>query len=172
VADELLELPKPFKSSFILTDPSSPLWQQVMDLRDRIAQMLHRAATIMRDGDAGESESVEPVKFTVTTIGTLLTSYGVKNKQYSGAQVSFSGMQASKKIYEGQRKHLVSRCDTCRAMVAEIVQRYVFMAAASVHHREFALYWPSGAVLTTWQRTDWLRCSSTGDGLLWMTSSL
>lgn len=79
---------------------------------------LHTAASAMRD--AGESDnSVEAVRMLVTTIGTLLTAYGIRSKQFSNAQTAYTGMLSSKKMYEGQRKH----------------QRNVFMAAASVHHQ-------------------------------------
>ncbi len=79
---------------------------------------MHHAASVMRD--AGESDnSVETVRLLVTTIGTLLTAYGIRSKQFSNAQAAYTGMMASKKLYENQRKH----------------HRSIFMAAISVHHQ-------------------------------------
>lgn len=70
--------------------------------------------------DAGESDnSVETVKSLVTVIGTYLTAYGIRSKQYSNAQAAYSGMQSTKSLYESQRKY----------------HRTVFMAAASVHNQ-------------------------------------
>ncbi len=80
--------------------------------------MLHLAASAMRG--AGDSDSsVEPVKLVVTTIGTFLTAYGIRGKQYSNAQTAFSSMQITKRIYESQNKH----------------HRSIFLAAASLHHQ-------------------------------------
>jgi proteasome activator subunit 4 len=79
---------------------------------------LHRAASALRD--AGESDnSVETVRLLVTTIGTFLTAYGIRSKQFSNAQAAYSGMLNTKKLYESQKKH----------------HRSIFMAAASVHHQ-------------------------------------
>ncbi|ORY33092.1 putative membrane protein [Naematelia encephala] len=118
VVPELLKLPAPYKSGLILTDIQDPRYQHVAKFRARIASMLHQAASAMRD--AGESDnSVETVKILVTTIGTFLTAYGIRSKQFGNAQAAYSGMLSSKKLYESQRKH----------------HRSIFMAAASVHHQ-------------------------------------
>ena len=70
--------------------------------------------------DAGESDnSVETVKSLVTVIGTFLTAYGIRSKQYTNAQNAYSGMQNTKSLYESQRKY----------------HRTIFMAAASVHNQ-------------------------------------
>lgn len=114
----MLALPPPFKSGLVLTEWEDKRYQQVHGFRTRVGETLHRAASVMRD--AGESDnSVETVKFLVTTIGTLLTAYGIRSKQFSNAQNAYTGMMASKKLYESQRKH----------------HRSIFMAAASVHHQ-------------------------------------
>lgn len=115
---EMLDLPKPFKAGLILTDPSDPRHQHVTAFRRRVGETLHRAASVMRD--AGESEnSVETVKTLVTVIGTYLTTYGIKQKQFNNAQNAYSAMQNTKTMYESQRKH----------------HRTIFMAAASVHNQ-------------------------------------
>jgi proteasome activator subunit 4 len=118
VDPELLKLPKPYKSGLLLSNPDDPRYQKVLDIRARIGEILHRAASAMRD--AGESDnSVEVVRLVVTTIGTLLTAYGIRSKQYNNAQAAYASMQGQKRLYEGQTKH----------------HRSIFMAAASVHHQ-------------------------------------
>nr|XP_019049698.1 proteasome activator subunit 4 [Kwoniella bestiolae CBS 10118]OCF28628.1 proteasome activator subunit 4 [Kwoniella bestiolae CBS 10118] len=115
---EILKLPPPYKSGLILTNPDDPRYQHVADFRTRVGETLHRAATAMRT--AGQSDnSVDTVKLLVTTIGTYLTAYGVRSKQFSSAQNAYTGMMATKKMYESQRKH----------------HRSIFLAAASVHHQ-------------------------------------
>ncbi|WWD21364.1 hypothetical protein CI109_105848 [Kwoniella shandongensis] len=115
---ELLTLLPPYKSGLILTNPDDPRYQHVAAFRERVGETLHRAASAMRT--AGQSDnSVEGVKLVVTTIGTFLTAYGVRSKQFSNAQTAYSGMMATKKMYESQRKH----------------HRTIFLAAASVHHQ-------------------------------------
>ncbi|WVQ63803.1 uncharacterized protein L199_001958 [Kwoniella botswanensis] len=115
---EILKLPPPYKSGLILTNPDDPRYQHVAGFRARVGETLHRAATAMRN--AGQSDnSVDTVKLLVTTIGTYLTAYGVRSKQFSSAQNAYTGMMATKKMYESQRKH----------------HRSIFLAAASVHHQ-------------------------------------
>lgn len=113
-----MNLPKPFKAGLILSDPSDPRHQHVSSFRRRVGETLTRAASVMRD--AGESDnSVETVKSLVTVIGTFLTAYGIRAKQFSNAQAAYSGMQSTKSSYESQRKY----------------HRTIFMAAASVHNQ-------------------------------------
>lgn len=115
---ELLKLPQPYKSGLLLTKDDDPRYEHILSIRRRMGEALHRAASAMRN--AGESDnSVESVRLLVSTIGTLLTAYGIRSKQFSNAQNAYSGIMASKKMYEGQRKH----------------HRSIFMAAASVHHQ-------------------------------------
>lgn len=115
---EMLHLPKPYKSGLLLTDGDDPRHERVLAIRQRMGEALTRAATAMRD--AGESDnSVETVRLLVATISTLLTAYGIRSKQFSNASTAYSSIMASKKMYEGQRKH----------------HRSIFMAAASVHHQ-------------------------------------
>jgi proteasome activator subunit 4 len=115
---EILQLPKPYKSGLLLTKADDPQYERILAIRQRMGEALHRASNVMRD--AGESDnSVETVRLLVSTIGTLLTAYGIRSKQFSNAQNAYSGMMSSKKMYEGQRKH----------------HRSIFMAAASVHHQ-------------------------------------
>jgi len=115
---EMLQLPKPYKSGLLLTKGDDPRYDHILAIRQRMGEVLHRAASAMRT--AGESDnSVETVRLLVSTIGTLLTAYGIRSKQFSNAQNAYSGMMSSKKMYEGQRKH----------------HRSIFMAAASVHHQ-------------------------------------
>ena len=115
---EIIDLPPKYKSSILLQNPADPRYQQLMEIRRRIGEALTRAATAMRD--AGQSDnSVESVKLLVTTMGTLLTSYGIRSKQFSAAQTALSGIMASKKLYGGQRKF----------------HRSIYLAAASVHHQ-------------------------------------
>ena len=115
---DMLKLPPPFKCGVLLQDPEDPRYQQVLEIRRLIGETLTRAASAMRD--AGESDnSVEAVKLLVTTMGTLLTAYGIKAKQFSTAQNALTGIMAQKKLYEGQRKF----------------HRSIFLAAASVHHQ-------------------------------------
>lgn len=115
---EILRLPPSFKSGLLLTKPDDPRFQNVMSFRSTAGETLHRAAVLMRG--AGESDnSVDTVKLLVTTIGTLLTAYGIRSKQFSNAQAAYTGMMASKKLYEGQRKH----------------HRSILMAGVSVHHQ-------------------------------------
>ncbi|KAK8843981.1 hypothetical protein IAR55_006774 [Kwoniella newhampshirensis] len=115
---ELVQLLPPYKSGLILTDPEDPRYQHVAKFRERVGETLHRAASAMKM--AGQSDnSVEGVKLIVTTIGTFLTAYGVRSKQFSNAQTAYSGMMATKKMYESQRKH----------------HRSIFLAGASVHHQ-------------------------------------
>jgi proteasome activator subunit 4 len=83
-----------------------------------VGQTLHIAASATHN--VGESDnSVESVRSLVITIGTYLTTYGLKAKQFSGAQAAYAGMQSTKKMYDSQRKF----------------HRSVFMGAATVHHQ-------------------------------------
>ena len=114
----MLQLPKPYKSGLLLTRDDDPRYEHVLPIPQRMGEALHRAASAMRD--AGESDnSVETVRLLVSTIGTLLTAYGIRSKQFSNAQNAYSAIMGSKKMYDGQRKH----------------HRSIFMAAASVHHQ-------------------------------------
>lgn len=116
--EEMLSGGPKYRSSALLQNPDDPRYQHVAAFRARVGDMLHRAANAFRD--AGESDSsVEAVKLLVTTIGTWLTAYGIRSKQYSGAQTAYAGLLANKRVYESQRKQ----------------HRSVFMAAASVHHQ-------------------------------------
>ncbi|WVR08974.1 hypothetical protein IAU60_006033 [Kwoniella sp. DSM 27419] len=116
--EETLSLMPPYKSGLILANPQDPRFQHVAGFRNRVGEVLHRAACVMRT--AGQSDnSVDTVKLLVTTIGTYLTAYGVRSKQYGSAQNAYTGMMATKKMYESQRKH----------------HRTIFLAAASVHHQ-------------------------------------
>lgn len=113
---ELLDLPKPFKSGLVLTDPSDPRYQHIAAFRKRIGETLHRAAAALKE--AGESDnSVDTIKILVTTIGTYLTAYGLRSKAFAAAQSAYSSLSSSKRIYDSQRKH----------------HRGVYMAALSVH---------------------------------------
>ena len=115
---EIIDLPPKYKSSILLQNPADPRYQNIMEIRRRIGEALTRAATAMRD--AGQSDnSVESVKLLVITMGTLLTAYGIRSKQFSAAQSALSGIMASKKLYGGQRKF----------------HRSIYLAAASVHHQ-------------------------------------
>lgn len=115
---EMLHLPKPYKSGLLLTKADDPRHQHVLAIRQRMGEALTRAASAMRD--AGESDnSVETVRLLVATISTLLTAYGIRSKQFTNASNAYSSIMASKKMYEGQRKH----------------HRSIYMAAASVHHQ-------------------------------------
>lgn len=113
-----MKLPKPFKAGLILSDPADARHQHVAAFRRRVGETLTRAASVMRD--AGDSDnSVETVKSLVAVIGTFLTAYGIRTKQYNNAQAAYSGMQSTKSSYESQRKY----------------HRTIFMAAASVHNQ-------------------------------------
>lgn len=106
----------PYKSGLVLTDPNDPKYQHVAAFRARVGETLHAAASGMRD--AGESDnSVESVRILVTTIGTFLTAYGIRAKQFTNAQTAYSGMITTKRMFESQRKQ----------------HRTIYMAAASVH---------------------------------------
>ncbi|WVQ81077.1 hypothetical protein IAT38_003199 [Cryptococcus sp. DSM 104549] len=107
-----------YKSGLILNDPNDPRYTQVEAFRHRIGETLSRAAAAMRT--AGQSDnSVDAVKILVTTIGTYLTAYGVRAKQYSGSQTALDGMIGTKKLVEGQRKH----------------HRTIFLASAAINHQ-------------------------------------
>ncbi|ORX39177.1 putative membrane protein [Kockovaella imperatae] len=115
---DLINLPAPYKCGVVLQNANDPKYQEVLEIRRHIGETLTRAATAMRD--AGQSDnSVEAVKLLVTTMGTLLTAYGIRAKQFSTAQAALNGIMATKKLYEGQRKF----------------HRSIFLAAASVHHQ-------------------------------------
>lgn len=115
---ELLKLPPPYKSGLLLVSADDPRYEHVAAFRERLGETLHRAASALRD--AGESDnSVETVRLIVTTIGTFLTAYGIRSKQFANAQTAYTGMMASKILYATQRKY----------------HRSIFMAAASVHHQ-------------------------------------
>lgn len=106
----------PYKSGLVLTNPDDARYQQVAAFRARVGETLHGAASGMRD--AGESDnSVEAVRILVTTIGTFLTAYGIRAKQFSNAQNAYSGMTTTKRMFDSQRKQ----------------HRTIYMAAASVH---------------------------------------
>lgn len=116
--DEILELLPPYKSSMILTDPNDPRHKHIQSFLQRVGETLHQAASAARN--VGESDnSVESVKSLVTTIGTYLTSYGLRNKQFGNAQTAYSSMQSTKRMYDGQRKH----------------HRSIFMGAVTIHHQ-------------------------------------
>ena len=107
-----------YKSGLILVRPEDTRYQDVISFRQRVGETFHRASSVMRG--AGDSDnSVEAVKLLVTAIGTLLTAYGIRSKQFANAQASYIGTMVAKKVYEGQRKH----------------HRSVLMAAATVHHQ-------------------------------------
>jgi proteasome activator subunit 4 len=78
----MLQLPKPYKSGLLLTKGDDPRYEHILAIRQRMGEVLHRAASAMRN--AGESDnSVETVRLLVSTIGTLLTAYGIRSKQFS-----------------------------------------------------------------------------------------
>nr|XP_019009928.1 proteasome activator subunit 4 [Kwoniella pini CBS 10737]OCF48709.1 proteasome activator subunit 4 [Kwoniella pini CBS 10737] len=115
---EIVTLLPPYKSGLILTNADDPRYQQVAAFRNRVGETLHKAATAMRT--AGQSDnSVETVKFLVTTIGTYLTAYGIRSKQFQNNQIAYAGMMSTKKTYESQRKH----------------QRSLLLGVASVAHQ-------------------------------------
>ncbi|KAL7421289.1 Proteasome activator BLM10 [Cryptotrichosporon argae] len=114
---EFLALPAPYKCGLVLADPSDPRYVRVLEFRTRVGEILNKAATVMRT--AGDSDSsVDTVKLLVTTMGTFLTSYGMRTKRFNDASTAFSSLQANKRLYESQRKH----------------HRSVFLAAAQIHH--------------------------------------
>ncbi|BEI84863.1 hypothetical protein CcaverHIS002_0502640 [Cutaneotrichosporon cavernicola] len=117
IPKELWQLLPPYKAGFLLVDPNDPRYQRVMQFRARTGEMLHRAANIMRT--AGDSDSsVDSVKLLVATIGSWLVSYGMRSKKYQSASAAYENLQASKRMYDGQRKQ----------------HRSVLLGAAQVHH--------------------------------------
>ncbi|WRT69165.1 uncharacterized protein IL334_006149 [Kwoniella shivajii] len=115
---EVLTLLPPYKSGLILTNPDDPRYQHVAAFRARVGETLHRAAAALKT--AGQSDnSVDTIKILVTTIGTYLTAYGVRAKQFANAQNSYSAMASTKKVYDSQAKH----------------HRSIFLGCASVHHQ-------------------------------------
>ncbi|WOO84927.1 Autophagy-related protein 22 [Vanrija pseudolonga] len=114
---EMWEALPAYKAGFLLTDPSDPRYIRVSQFRTRAGEMLVRAAEIMRN--AGDSDSsVDSVKLLVTTIGSWLISYGMRSKKYQAASSAYDNLQASKRMYDGQRKQ----------------HRSVLLGAAQVHH--------------------------------------
>lgn len=115
---EFLALPRPYKAGLVLTDPEDPRYRHAAAFFQRVGQTLHLAASATRN--VGESDnSVESVKSLVATIGTFLTTYGIKPKQLSSTSAAYAGMQANKRMYDSQRKY----------------HRSLFMVAATIHHQ-------------------------------------
>lgn len=118
----LLESHIHYKAGFLLTDPKDPRYQRVMHFRERAAQMLHKASVMMRT--AGDDNSVDSVKLLVATIGSYLFSYGMRHKKFQSATSAYENLQASKRLYEGQRK----------------AHRSVHLGAIQVHHSNRLMY--------------------------------
>lgn len=118
--EKLTALSRPYKAGFLLSDPSDPRYQRVVAFRTRAGNMLHRAASIMRTagGDSDSDSGVDSVKLLVATMGSWLTSYGMRSKKYQSASSAYDNLQASKRMYDGQRKQ----------------HRSVLLGAAQVHH--------------------------------------
>lgn len=114
--EELMKPLPPYKAGFVLSDPKDSRYQRVKEFRKRAGDMLHRASAMMRT--AGDDNSVDSVKLLVATIGSYLVSYGMRAKKYQSASSAFDNLQASKRMYEGQRKQ----------------HRSVLLGAAQVHH--------------------------------------
>lgn len=99
---EIREAPPTFKTGFPLNDPKDPRYQQVLQFRQRVGDVLVRAASVMKE--AGESDnSVEAVRRLVHAIGDYLTIMGVKGKHFNATQSAYLGLVESKKLVGRQK---------------------------------------------------------------------
>ncbi len=62
-----------------MTDPEAPRYKSYMAIRARWFQILHRAVAVLK---VEEETSIDAVKITVRSIGTLMLSYGMQSKSY------------------------------------------------------------------------------------------
>nr|ODN78210.1 proteasome activator subunit 4 [Cryptococcus depauperatus CBS 7841] len=112
-----IDLPT-YKSGLVLADPNDLRFIYIESFRHRVGETLHRAACALRT--AGQSDSsVDAVKLLVTTLGTFMTAYGVRSKQFSNSQNALSAMTITKKMFENQKKQ----------------HRTLYLATASIHHQ-------------------------------------
>jgi proteasome activator subunit 4 len=76
-----VDAPAPYKSGTPLNDPNSDIYKQMLAYRARFGNILHKAIAIFRNDD--EDSSIDAMRLTVRSIGTLMSRYGVEQKSYA-----------------------------------------------------------------------------------------
>ncbi|KAH7927359.1 hypothetical protein BV22DRAFT_1031842 [Leucogyrophana mollusca] len=86
--DGLAVDPLDVKAGFTLTDPEDPRYQQVVKHRTRYGELVHLAATVLRQSYEGE-DHIDAVISVVKAIDTFLLDYGMSRSDFSTLQKNF-----------------------------------------------------------------------------------
>lgn len=84
-----------------LNDPQSQRYQQVVAYRERFGNILHTAAS-MFSKDGGDN-SIDAIRLTVSSIGTLISNYGVSIKGYTNLWKTHTAIEKSARFWKTQK---------------------------------------------------------------------
>lgn len=77
------------QAGIILTDPHDPRYQRVVKLRTRFGNLIHLAATKLRQDQHGE-DHIDGVIAVVRALDTFFLDYGMSRGDYTTLQKNFS----------------------------------------------------------------------------------
>jgi proteasome activator subunit 4 len=76
------------KAGFSLTDPQDPRYQTVLKHRTRYGEVVHRAATTLRQSTEGE-DHIDAVMAVAKAIDIFLLEYGMTRGNYDSLQKNY-----------------------------------------------------------------------------------
>lgn len=87
--EELIVDPLDVQAGIILTDPQDPRYQRVVNLRTRFGNLIHLAATKLRQ-DQDEEDHIDAVIAVVKALDTFFLDYGMTRGEFTNLQKNFS----------------------------------------------------------------------------------
>lgn len=77
------------QAGIVLTDPQDPRYQRVVELRTRFGNLIHLAATKLRQ-DQDEEDHIDAVIAVVRALDTFFLDYGMSRGDFITTQKNFS----------------------------------------------------------------------------------
>ncbi|KAH7915111.1 armadillo-type protein [Hygrophoropsis aurantiaca] len=94
--------PLDVQAGFTLTDPKDPRYQKVVNHRTRYGEIVHKAATVLRQTYEGE-DHIDAVITVVKAIDTFLLDYGMSRSEFSNLQKNLINAREVNRISTRQR---------------------------------------------------------------------
>ncbi|EGO02735.1 hypothetical protein SERLA73DRAFT_102663 [Serpula lacrymans var. lacrymans S7.3] len=92
------------KAGFTLTDPQDPRYRIVVDNRNRFGNVIHRAATILRQSHEGE-DHIDAVIIVVKAIDTFFLDYGMTRGDFDKLQKNYSQARDLSRTWSRQKEN-------------------------------------------------------------------
>lgn len=103
VPKEFVDLRKAYQAGCVLADPQSIEYQQYSAYRERFGRVLHKAVSVF-ETDVGDS-SIDSVRLTVRSIGTLIARYGVDQKTYANLWKGHMYLEKQARCWPRQKEY-------------------------------------------------------------------